>query len=137
MVRVALLFMTGVMAMAETPQDVIYFLRSATQALADAHREDERRRSDAAPFLDHFDDAMPGYAELRDEVETLIARAEVGSVIEIVTDEGDDQKRTMELDWVLEIKDQRPRRKILKCTIEKRKKQWKITALEPIEFFKY
>ena len=80
---------------------------------------------------------MVGYATLRDEIESLLSAAEVGSAIEIVTDEGDDQKRTLELDWVLEITDQQPKRAILKCTIARQGKKWKITALDPIEFFKY
>jgi len=127
-------------AQAQTPDDVIAFLRSTALALASAHGGDPRGKNDAGPFLECFDSDMPHYAELRDEIETLVERAEIGSAIEIVTDEGDDSKRKLDLDWVLEIQDQRPRRAILKCTIEKdkkRKRAWKITSLEPIEFFKY
>jgi hypothetical protein len=29
------------------------------------------------------------------------------------------------------------RRRVVKCTVEKQGKQWKITALEPIDIFKY
>ena len=79
---------------------------------------------------------MAGYATLRDEIETLLSAAEVGSAVEVVTDEGDDQRRSLELDWVLEITDQQPKRAILKCAIARQGKKWKITALEPIEFFK-
>lgn len=122
---------------AETPADLVQFLRSTALALAQAHEGDARGIPDASAFLECFDSDMPRYAEFRDEIETLIQRAEVGSNIEIVTDEGDDSKRKLELDWVLEIQDQRPRRGILKCTIEKRKKKWVFTGLEPVDFFKY
>jgi len=121
---------------AQTPDDVISFLRTVATALAGAHG-DPRGKNDAGAFLECFDSDMPRYAEFREEIEELVERAEVGSAIEIVTEEGDDRKRTMDLDWVLEIQDQRPRRAILKCTIEKRKRDWKITSLEPVEFFKY
>jgi hypothetical protein len=67
----------------------------------------------------------------------LAGRAEVGSAIEIVSDSGDEHRRALELDWVLEIQDQRPRRQVLKCTIEKHGRNWKFTSLEPVEFFKY
>ena len=60
----------------------------------------------------------------------------VGSSIEVVSDAGDDHKRTMELDWILQIEDQPTRRKIIKVTIEKEKTNWKFTSLEPIDFFR-
>jgi len=88
-------------------------------------------------FLDLFDRDMKNFAELREHVQGLTARAEVGSAIEIVSDEGDEQRRVMELDWVLEIQDQAPRRRVLKCTLEKRAKKWKFTSLDPVDFFKY
>jgi len=116
---------------AAQPEDVIQFLRSAATALADAHQNGARE------FLDRFDPAMPDYEKFRGYVEALTARVEVGSAIEIVSDSGDDQRRKLELDWLLEIQDQRPRRQIVKCTIEKRGKKWKFTSIEPVEFFKY
>src|SRR5277367_4513036 len=119
--RFALIFV-GLMAMADTPTDVLDLFRTAAEALSN---------KDAAEFLGHFDKSMPGYADLRDEIEELLARGEAGSAIEIVKDEGDDQKRTLELDWVLEIPDQQVRRKIVKCGIERRGKKWKIVGLEP------
>ena len=122
---------------AQSRPDVVSFVRSLAAALANAHDADGQGRNDAGPFLDHFDNSMPGYAALRDEVEALVTRAEVGSSIEILSDRGDEHKRALELDWILEIEDQTPRRKIVKCTIEREKKEWKITALEPVDFFKY
>lgn len=116
---------------AETPGDVIQFLRATATALADAHENGPRE------FLDHFDRAMPEYSTLRAHVEALVARAEVGSAIEIVSDSGDAARRVLELDWVLEIQDQRSRRQMVKCTIEKRGKSWKFASIQPIDFFKY
>ena len=116
------------MAAAQTPRDVLDFFRSAAEALSDG---------DASAFLEKFDSSMPGYVTLHDEIETLTVAAEAGSVVEVVSDQGDDRSRSVELDWLLEIADRAPRRGILKCRIERRGKDWKITALDPIEFFRY
>ena len=117
--------------MAEAPSDVVQFLRGTANALAAAHE------MGPGEFLGQFDRDMPHYAALREYVEGLAARAEVGSAIEIVTESGDDRRRVMELDWVLEIQGQAPRRRVLKCTIERRGRKWKFTSLEPVDFFKY
>ncbi len=130
------LFFIAVLAMADTPADVVDFFRMTAEALATAHSDDNQFPSDARAFLDRFDPKMPGYGKLRDEVQALVAAVQVGSAIEIVSDEGDDQKRSLELDWVLEIEGQQPRRKIVKCRIERQGKKWKIVALEPVDFFK-
>jgi hypothetical protein len=124
-------FLICAAAFAQTPGDVVQFLRGTATELADAHENGPRG------FLDRFDRAMPEYAAFRGNIEALTGRAEVGSAIEIVSDSGDQQRRVLELDWVLEIQDQAPRRQVVKCTIEKRGKTWKFTAVEPIDFFKY
>jgi hypothetical protein len=122
---------------AQSEPDVVDFLKSTAGALANAHDPYGDGRPDAQAFLEKFDPAMPGFAALRDQIDALVARAEVGTAIEVVTDEGDDHKRELQLDWVLEITDQRPRRQIVKCTIERVKGAWKFTALDPIDFFRY
>ena len=119
--------MAAALASAEPPADVLKFFSSAGEALADG---------DSRAFLGKFDRNMPGYSALRDEIEGLLAAHEVGSTIEVVNDEGDNQKRALELDWLLSITDVGQRRQIVKCRIERRGKEWKITALEPVEFFK-
>ncbi len=102
--------------------------RAASEALAN---------QDANAFLDQFDRKMPQYEKLRDEIQELFGVAqEIGSTIDVITDDGDDLKRTMELDWLLKIDNDDPRRQIVKCQVEKQGKKWKITALEPVEFFK-
>jgi hypothetical protein len=124
-------------ARAQSASDVVLFVRSLASTLAQAHDADGLGRADAGPFLDHFDPKMPGFSTLRDEIESLVTRAEVGSSVEILSDEGDSSKRTLKLDWILEIQDQRPRRQLITCTIERQKKDWKITAIEPLTFFQY
>jgi hypothetical protein len=133
--RFAALLLVSGLAFAEPPADVLELFRTAADALA---------TDDASTFLGKFDRNLPEYATLRTEVESLLAAYDVGSTIEVVGDEGDNQKRSLELDWLLLTSekaashgDSATRRRIVKCQIERRGKQWKITALEPIDFFKY
>jgi hypothetical protein len=97
---------------------------------------------DAARFLSHFDRAMPGYSRLRDLVGALLADGEVSSSIEIVRDSGGDQRRALELDWSLQIASpdqgtQASRRQArVKCAVERRGRSWKVTALDPLDFFR-
>jgi len=61
---------------------------------------------------------------------------EIGSTIDVIRDEGDDQKRTLDLDWLLKIDTDNPRRQVVQCQVEKQGKKWKITKLEPVNFFR-
>src|ERR1700720_3646981 len=122
------------LACAEPPAEVLDLFREAAEALAN---------DDANAFLAKFDRNMAGYAEFRDEIVGLLAAHDVGSTIEVVNDEGDEQKRALDLDWLLVISEKNSgngqnetRRRVLRCRIERQGKQWKITALEPIDFFK-
>jgi hypothetical protein len=125
--RFALLLMAAALAQAEPPADVLKFFRTAAEALAN---------NDPRAFMAKFDRDMPGYVTLRDEIEGLLAAHEVGSTIEVVDDEGDGRRRALQLDWLLSITDLGLRRQIVKCKIERRGREWRITQLEPIEFFK-
>ena len=112
-------------AFAEPLPEVMDLLRNQAEALA--NRE-------PALFLEGFDRAMPGFAKLQEEIEALAA-VEVASSVEVLRDEGDAQVRSMQLDWLLKIGREQPRRAILKCRVERQGRKWKITSLEPIEFF--
>lgn len=134
---IALSLFIAIIVWAQSAPDVVEFLHSAASALSIAHDPYGQGRPDAGAFLEKFDTAMPRFAEFRNEIQELVASAEVGSTIEVLSDDGDNQKRVLQLDWVLEIPDQRPRRRVIKCTIERVKGEWKFTALDPIDFFKY
>ena len=111
----------------DAPKDVLDFFRTAAEALAD---------KDASAFLEHFDVKMTSYETLSSEVQALLERSEVASSIEVVEDHGDDQKHMLQLDWLLRIDMDLPRRQIVKCTIEKQGRKWKITVFDPVDFFK-
>jgi len=135
MLRTALLLLFSTLALADSAADMLNVFTSAAEGLIN---------DDSASFLDRFDGNMPGYAALQDNVKGLLAAYNVGATIEQITDEGDDHKRTVELDWLLILSQkgavnspQQTRRQVVKCTVERRGKRWKITALEPIDFFRY
>ena len=127
-------------------------LLCASTASADASADALKPISDAAAalvnddsegFFDQFDRNMPGYAELRTEVEGLLGTSNVGATVDVITDDGDEKKRTLALDWVLVLSEKststgakETRRGVVKCRVERRAKGWKITALEPAAFFR-
>ena len=130
----------AVLALEDPTKDVIEFFRSVAWTLADADRDardmklGKPRR--ATEFLEHFDKTMPGYAEFADQIETMVGAGEVSTNIDFINTDGNDRKRTLDLDWLLQCEGQRPRRAVIQCTIEKRGKKWKITSIAPIEFFR-
>jgi hypothetical protein len=89
---------------------------------------------DAPAFLAHFDRTMAGYARLSGLIQALAAQGDVGSSVEIAEDTGDDRRRRLALDWILELAGER-RRQTVRCTFERQGKRWKVTAIEPVEFF--
>ncbi len=125
----ALLIVAGLMAVGQNrPPEQMEVFRLVSEALAN---------QDAEAFFDQFDPKMPQYDKLRNEIQDLFGMAqEIGSTVDVIMDEGDELKRTLELDWLLKIDTDEPRRQIVKCQVEKRGKKWKITALEPVDFFK-
>ena len=127
---VALLLLL-MLAFEDPPKDVVDFFRSAAVELSEAHDN----RSGRA-FLGDFDKSMPGYAALSDQIEAMIAAGEVSTAIDFVNSEGNARKWTLDLDWLLQCEGQRPKRQVVKCTIEKRGRKWKITSIAPIEFFR-
>jgi hypothetical protein len=134
MLRGALLLLVAIFALADSAADVLNVFTSAAEGLIS---------DDPASFLDSFDRNMAGYAALQENVTGLLAAYKVGATIEEITDQGDDRKRTVELDWLLIFSQkgatnspQQTRRQLVKCTVERRGKNWKITAMEPVDFFK-
>jgi hypothetical protein len=127
-VRLTAFFFAAALALGvEPPKDVGDFFVTAVQTLAE---------KDAAAFLDHFDPNMPGYAAFRNDVTALLDRSEVVSTVAFVTDEGDDSRRALQLDWYVQIDQDRPKRQLVKCTIQRQGRKWKIVLFEPLDFFK-
>jgi hypothetical protein len=112
--------------LAQTPGPVLDLLRTATQALSE---RDTRR------FLEQFDPAMPRYDALARNAALLVASQGAESSIEVIGDEGDGLVRRLELDWLLRAGASPAKRQVVKVTVERRARTWKITALDPVEFF--
>ncbi len=88
-----------------------------------------------------FDPAMPGYAQLRDNVTALIAQGDVQSFIDPVENEGTETRRSVEWKWKLRIQRGQDatasvvREESVKAEVEKRAGKWRITKFEPLSFF--
>jgi hypothetical protein len=95
----------------------------------------------AASFLKRFDKTMSGYRDLEANVYALTGQASVASSIAILKDEGDAHRRTVTLDWVLEVTPITPanaverRRETVTCRLELHGRKWTIAALDPIALF--
>ena len=127
MIAALLLLFTG-FAADDAPKDVLAFLESTAEALSNAN---------VRGFCDKFDRGWPGYQQLHDDVADLLARAPVGASIEIIASEGDDQKRSLDLDFLLLIEGFEQRHAIVKVRLQRQGKKWKFAAFEPADFFKF
>jgi hypothetical protein len=117
---------------AGSEEDVVQLVGSMAAALTVVH---------VPEFMDAFDKNMPDYARIESDVTGLVNQADVSSSIEPISNTGDDAKRSMDLDWYLEVRSLLPegaviqRRQIVHCELQKEKNKWKIVALKPIDFF--
>jgi hypothetical protein len=117
---------------ADSRREVVDLITSAATGLSAGKPE---------VFLEAFDPAMPGYEKLSNAVTALVGAAEIECSIEVTSNEGDDVTRALELDWILRI-DRRDhgagsvhRQQTVKCSLRKTGKNWRIVALEPLDFF--
>lgn len=98
-------------------------------------------RGSGSEFVTVFDRTMPGFEELRNNVTALLAQAEVQSSIELVSNDGDDRKRTLEADWLLRITGRDnvsgavKREERVKCQFEKQNKGWRVVSFAPLALF--
>jgi len=133
MMRRALLLIPLAACLAADPsREVLDMITDATASLS---------AGNARAFLANFDPAMPDYQKLRENVTTLLSQAEVESFVDVAGDEGDKQRRTVELNWRMRVRQNRAataapgREQLIKCRVEKQKGKWRITSLEPVDFF--
>ncbi|MDQ6707398.1 MAG: hypothetical protein M3Z85_15650 [Acidobacteriota bacterium] len=92
----------------------------------------------AIAFLKPFDRGMPEFEYFSSNVIALVDQAEIVCSIEILTDSGDDENRSVKLDWLLQLKPNAPnarmerRRQIVTVELRKRGGKWKIVAFDPM-----
>ena len=117
---------------ADTHDDVVDLFASMAAALSEIN---------VPQFMDAFDKDMPDYGKLKNNITGLVNQAEISSSVEPLKDDGDDTRRTVELDWYLEIRSLLPdgpiahRRQVIRCELRKDKKRWRIVSMKPVEFF--
>ena len=132
MTRRGLLFAFAALPLcADTAQEVWKLFSGIATALSEG---------DAVNFLKAFDPAMPGYSELQVNVMALFAQYLVSSDIDLVSEDGDDQAREVQLDWLLQLTEQQDtggtarRRELVHCDLVKQK-DWRITSFTPLSLF--
>lgn len=118
--------------LADRRQEILDFLDALAAALSEGN---------SSAFLDRVDHSMPDYYKLEQYIDALTGEDEVSCSIDILKQEGDDQAQALELDWFLQIHSLDPlgaverRRQTVKVRLERKKKKWKIVALDPITLF--
>jgi len=117
---------------ADAHDDVIELVTSMAAALTEVN---------VPQFMAAFDKDLPDYGRLVTNVTALVYQAEVSSSIVPLMESGDEQKRSIDLDWFLEVRSLQQdgpivhRREIVNCELQKIKKHWKIVSIRPLEFF--
>ena len=130
--RLFLLTMVAALMQADAPQELIDLFASMASALSESNPDG---------FLRAIDPSMPGYGRFAAAVEALAIQNSLSNSIEITKQEGDDRARIVELDWLLEVTGKSDshvfvrREALVKCRLEKRKKKWRIVAMDPADFF--
>ncbi len=100
------------------------------------------QEGNAARFLSYIDRRLQDYAVLEDEVVAMTAQDEVASSVAVLEQQKTGGGYELRLDWLLELKTisgdkpaERRRSEVI-CRIERSGKQWKISALAPVTFFR-
>ena len=92
-------------------------------------------------FMDGIDPEMNGFEQLKANIDGMIQQAEIRSIIDKVTETGDDHARSMQLDWFLQLKRRgsgdrtEERQQVVKCDVALQGKRWRVVRIDPIRFF--
>lgn len=119
-------------AIADSHDDVIEVVTSMAAALTDVN---------VRKFMGAFSKDMPDYETLQTNVTALAKQSELSSSIQTLMDDGNDEARTIDLDWALQVRSLQQdgpivqRRQVIHCELRKDKKHWKIVSLRPLSFF--
>lgn len=120
------------LALADASQDVYNLVASMASALAE---------DNATDFANSLSKDMPGRDAVIKDVRAMLAQANTASTVVPGENEGDDSKRTIAVEWTLNMKrrgedvrsDQR--RAEVTITAVREGKKWKVTSIEPLSFF--
>jgi hypothetical protein len=117
-------------------------IREVRRVVHDASRA--LQGGNAASFLRLFDrDAFGGYAVLESHVTALTTQSDIASSIQIVEIEKSRDGYNLRIDWLLQLSVRETpaplvtRHETVRISIvERRAGRWRITALEPVDFFR-
>ena len=129
---ISVLAIASVIAQADAASEALDLFASMAAALSE----------DNVPgFIKSISARMDGRSQLEIAVKAMLAQAESSSQIDIVENEGDDRKRTVALDWSMQLKRRGlelridRREQIVRCTLVREGTKWRVTTLEPASFF--
>ena len=117
---------------ADTHAEVVDLFASMTAALS---------VDNAEGFIAPFDRDMPDYDKLKARIGALLDEAELAADLEFIKDDGDLIRRSVDLDWYLEIRSKAAaavvlrRRQVVHCDLRKEKNHWRIFSISPLDFF--
>jgi hypothetical protein len=106
-----------------------------------SRRAEGRDENNLPTLLGRFDRAMVGYPQLEADLKALTSIWVVEPALQLTGNEGGDDRRSLEIDWVMTLTSPldgaRSLRKeeTVKCVVEKRGKRWLIAAFTPLELF--
>ena len=95
----------------------------------------------ASGFMDAIDPEITGFEQLKTNIEGMIQQSEIRSIIDKVSDSGDDRARSVQLDWFLQLKRRgsgertEERQQVIKCDVALQGKRWRVERIDPIQFF--
>jgi len=96
---------------------------------------------DLPSLFGRFDRAMPGYGQLEANLRALTSIWLVEPALQLTSNEGSDDRRLLEIDWTMTLTEPQNtgnsirKEAAVKCTVEKRGKQWLVVSLAPLELF--
>ena len=117
---------------ADTHADIVDLFASMAAALSDGN---------APGFMKAVDRKMADYDRLNTQIAALLQNSDVTNSVEPLRDDGDESKRSVDLDWYSEIRSRVAggplvqRRDVIHCQLEKEGKHWRIVSLKPVAFF--
>jgi hypothetical protein len=130
--RIFLLAIWAVPLLADAKQQVFDLLIKIAAALSD---------DDPMVFLKAVDHDMPHFHEFETNLMALTDQADIANSIEILADSGNNTQRREELDWFMQVVGKsafhpvEQRREVVRVSLERRGKKWKIGSIEPLSFF--
>jgi hypothetical protein len=106
-----------------------------------SRRADGRDENNLPSLLGRFDRAMSGYSQLAANLEALTSIWLVEPALQLTSNEGGDDRRSLEIDWAMTLTSPLDggrslhKEETVKCVVEKRGKRWLIVAFTPLELF--